>query len=120
MTTPTRSRTPVISGLIVAAACMLFGTAMLLAPDEFDGPTYEVMFDSAPPQVWGLLFVAAGAAYAIVRRPVWSAGMTFVMLAFALYIGVAVLQGKAGSPVGWVWPGCLAALLVVNGYRGGR
>jgi hypothetical protein len=46
--------------------------------------------------------------------------MMFMTLAYAAVIVGAAIEGQAASPAGWIWPGCLATLLVVSGYRGGR
>lgn len=116
MRQPTRVLTP----YLVAAWLLVIGVSMLVAGDgAYTGEAFVVVFDLAPRPVWGAGFTLAALAWLIFGRTWAFVPMAVLLPTYALALLSATLQGKSGSPTGWVWPAMSATVLLVTAAHRG-
>lgn len=104
---------------VIAVGIAIAGMLLLATPDSFRTLSLRVAFDTFAPRIWGAAFLASAVWFGIFhRRRAAATPMAFMMTAWSAMIGCAALTVDGASPTGWIWPACLAILLLFGIARG--
>lgn len=98
---------------MIAVALAIIGVGLVTRPESYRSPTYSVLFDLAPPEAWGIAFLAVAVVAGTPTPRTWALPiMAGHLFAWSAGLAAATLNGQGVSPTAFVWPALVAVLVL--------